>query len=137
MRGVGIIYTSTTLIHPSPSDLLHAAIETLLSATSKKDAAQTQILWSLSYKQSHPTYTTSNPPLETGFLPVLSNSGNQQSGIIHLKDLGPSLAFEDEVLRDVKTAWERITADDGDARGGFMSFEDREGIDVDDGENLR
>lgn len=59
---------------------------------------------------------------------------SQQSGILFLKDLAPSLALEDEVLRDVRAVWELITADDGDERGGFMQFEDREGGANEDGE---
>lgn len=56
------------------------------------------------------------------------DESNQQCGIIHLQELGPSLALEDEVLKDVRAAWERITADDGDDRGAFMQFDNRVGI---------
>ncbi len=44
--------------------------------------------------------------------------------VLQLPDLPPGLALEDDVLKHVKAAYERIMGDDG-AR--FMLFEDREG----------
>ncbi|KAL8723598.1 MAG: hypothetical protein Q9225_000140 [Loekoesia sp. 1 TL-2023] len=127
-EGQCIIYTSTSLLHPSASDLLSSAIQTLLSTVDNESSSNPEILWSLTYKQNHPAVSSSSslPPEEAP--PTADVTENQKCGILHLKDLGPSLALEDEVLRNVRAVWERITADDGDSRGGFMQFEDREGL---------
>lgn len=54
--------------------------------------------------------------------------------MIQLPDLGPDLALEDSVLRNVKAAWEKIVGEDVEA--GFMIFEDREGMgDEDEGDD--
>jgi len=44
--------------------------------------------------------------------------------VLQLPDLAPGLALEDDVLKHVKAAYERIMGDDG---AGFMLFEDRGG----------
>lgn len=131
----GIIYTSTTLSHPSTTLLLQSAIDTLL--TSLEEDPKPRILWSLSYTQHHaspspPPPRNTPPDIDDSATP--SNDSSQRSGIFHLKDLSPSLALEDEVLRDVRAAWERITAEDGELRGGFLQFEDREEICAEDEE---
>ncbi|KAI4115952.1 MAG: hypothetical protein LQ345_003541 [Seirophora villosa] len=131
-EGKGIIYTSTTLTQSAALILLRSAIDTLLSSVNEQPTPT--ILWSLSYTQHHhqPTPPSSLTGNEAS---VTSHArSSQQSGILFLKDLAPSLALEDEVLRDVRAVWELITADDGDERGGFMQFEDREGGANEDGE---
>ncbi|KAL8992250.1 MAG: hypothetical protein Q9188_007629 [Gyalolechia gomerana] len=125
-EGQCIIYTYTPLSHPSAPDLLRSAIETLLSTFSVDTPAQPEILWSLTYKLLH-TNSSSQPPIPN-HTDHQNHASNEKSGVLHLKDLSPSLALEDEVLKDVREVWERITADDGEGRGGFMQFEDREGF---------
>lgn len=36
----------------------------------------------------------------------------------------------------MREVWERITADDGEGRGGFMQFEDREGFGEEEEEEI-
>lgn len=45
--------------------------------------------------------------------------------IVNLPTLEPSLVLEDDVLRQVRAAWEKIAG--GDGGRGFMMFEDRDG----------
>ncbi|KAL8750003.1 MAG: hypothetical protein Q9184_006586 [Pyrenodesmia sp. 2 TL-2023] len=138
-EGQCIIYTSTTISHPSATLLLQSAINALLD--SLNESPKPEILWWLSYTQHHAIPSPSallNPQSDinnlTSFHP--ESIKQQRSGILHLQDLAPSLALEDDVLRDVRAVWERITADDGDARGGFLQFEDRAGLGGDDGDDL-
>ncbi|KAL8809515.1 MAG: hypothetical protein Q9200_003349 [Gallowayella weberi] len=131
-----IIYASLTLPHPSASDLLSSAIETLLSAL-PNESSKPDILWSLSYKQHHSIPSLPSPPIQkTDTANPLSQASTPNHGILHLQDLGPSLALEDDVLKDVRAVWERVTADDGESRGSFMLFEDREVIGGEDGEDV-
>ncbi|KAL9025987.1 MAG: hypothetical protein Q9196_005278 [Gyalolechia fulgens] len=133
-EGQCIIYTSTSFSHPSAPDLLRSAIDTLLSTFSMETTPKPDILWFLTYKQHHqlPSSQPSIPNPAHG----PEHASDRQSGVLYLQDLGPSLALEDDVLRDVRAVWECITADDGDARGGFMQFEDREGVGGEDDEDV-
>ena len=91
-----------------------------------------EVLYSLNYTQQYhvPTPTDAAPTVGATDDPAPSTP---RSGLLHLQDLSPSLALEDEVLRNVKRAWDVITADDGEARGPFMMFGEREGIGEDEG----
>ncbi|KAL8916783.1 MAG: hypothetical protein Q9172_006125 [Xanthocarpia lactea] len=129
-EGQSIIYASTALQDPSASQLLSLAIETFLSAV-PNEPRQPDVLWTLAYKQHHLIPSSPSRPSDPQTGPnddPADEESNQHCGIIHLQDLGPSLALEDEVLKDVRAAWERITADDGDDRGAFMQFDNRVGI---------
>ncbi|KAL8966591.1 MAG: hypothetical protein Q9197_005898 [Variospora fuerteventurae] len=127
-EGQCIIYTSTNLAHSSASLLLESAIDTLLSSVNEQPTPT--ILWSLSYTQQHPatppSFITSNQVSSS------QTRSDQQSGVLVLRNLDPSLVLEDDVLRDVRAKWELVTADDGDERCGFMQFVDREGIGEDE-----
>ena len=46
--------------------------------------------------------------------------------IIQMSDIPPGLVLEDDVLRSVREAWERIVGDD--VGMAFMNFEDREAV---------
>ncbi|KAL8675695.1 MAG: hypothetical protein Q9224_007409 [Gallowayella concinna] len=131
-----IIYTSLTLAHPSATNLLFSAIESLFSAI-PNEPSKPEILWSLSYKQHHFTSSLPSPSNQTTDTANRgSQAGTQDHGIMHLQDLGPSLALEHDVLKNVRMVWEQITAHDGETRGAFMQFEDREAIGGDDAEGL-
>ncbi|KAI4092833.1 MAG: hypothetical protein LQ344_003198 [Seirophora lacunosa] len=124
-EGKGIIYTSTTLAQSAALILLRSAIDTLLSSVNEQPTPT--ILWSLSYTHHH-HHPTPPSSLISNDASVTSHArSSQQSSVLFLRDLAPSMALEDEVLRDVRAVWELVTADDGDERGGFMQFEDREG----------
>ncbi|KAI4118164.1 MAG: hypothetical protein LQ338_007453 [Usnochroma carphineum] len=129
-EGKGIIYTSTHLSHPSTALLLKSAMDIFLDTLD--ESPRPKILWSLFYTQHHPTSSS------TSLVPDTEDSttapDHKCDRILCLRDLSPSLALEDEVLRDVRAAWEVITADDGEARGGFLQFEEREGVGAEDDE---
>lgn len=72
------------------------------------------MLWSLRYEQK--CLASSSQP-------------RNDNGIINLPSLSSSLALEDEILENVKTAWQHITGEEGEA---FMKFEAREGIGEDE-----
>ncbi|KAI4142992.1 MAG: hypothetical protein L6R39_004754 [Caloplaca ligustica] len=129
-EGQCIIYTSTTLCHPSTDLLLRSAVELLLSSI--EEDSKPDILWSVSYTQHHPSTATAPPQDVNDSAAPVNHNEHRNGGVFHLQELSPSLALEDEVLRDVKAAWERITAGDGDGRGGFMQFGEREGGGADD-----
>ncbi|KAL8672711.1 MAG: hypothetical protein Q9168_002836 [Polycauliona sp. 1 TL-2023] len=135
-EGQSIIYTSTTLAHPSASRFLSLAIETFLSAVPNEQVTP-DVLWTLAYKQHHPLVSPVplfNPHHSPNTDPANSER-THDCGIIHLQDLGPSLALDDDVLKDVRAVWDRITFDDKGTSGAFMQFEDREGFGgMDDGD---
>ncbi|KAL9586810.1 MAG: hypothetical protein Q9203_003726 [Teloschistes exilis] len=130
--GQCIIYTSTSLAHPSASDILASALKTLLSTIHTEGESEPEILWSMTYTQRHtiPSPSPSSTANSSSFSSTES-SRDLHHGILYLNELGPSLALEDEVLKDVRALWERITV--GDAEGeeggsGFMQFVEREGM---------
>ncbi|KAL8853784.1 MAG: hypothetical protein Q9221_001427 [Calogaya cf. arnoldii] len=127
-----IIHSSDTGECPDgqSSQFLSSAVETFLSAVSSEPIAP-ELLWTLSYKQRHSAPSSSSPNGDSA-----DHEKNQRCGIIHLKDLSPSLALEEDVLKDVRAVWDHITADDGDTRGAFMQFEDRVGLGDEDDEDV-
>ncbi|KAL9023039.1 MAG: hypothetical protein Q9180_008423, partial [Flavoplaca navasiana] len=136
-EGQTIIYASMTLSHPSSSQFLSSAIEKFLSAV-PNEATTPDVLWTLAYTQHHSLASpSSNPkPQQSSNVDPADFERIQHSGIIHLQDLSTSLAIDDNVLKDVRGVWERITLDDGDARGAFMQFEDRVGFGGEDDEDV-
>lgn len=90
------------------------------------------ILWSLHYSQIG-SLTTDQNGRGSSFTPDRPKSDPlNDSRIILLHDLNLGLALEDSVLSNVKAAWEQIVGED--TGGGFMMFEDRDGMDEDDEE---
>lgn len=83
------------------------AVTTLLDGVGEQ--LPPQQLWSMRYEQR---------------LPSGKESGPTHDQILTLKTLSAELALEDDVLRDVKSAWQRITKADPES---FMKFEAREG----------
>ena len=119
---IGVIYASTNPDTPSQaSQLLKTAIQDFLAAIPEDHEAD--ILWSVFYTQEHtlPMSTKENT----------ASSSNDQATctphrrIIELSDLPPGLALEDDLLRNVRAAWEKITGGNGE---GFMQFTEREGM---------
>lgn len=128
MIQIGIIYALCTTDPDSSlneekkgSELLTLAITTILASLHETQPPP-QILWKLSYQQSIHTHP---PPLPPNSPPPTNPLANH---IIQLSQVPPGPILEDEVLRDVRAAWERIVAEDGDGdvgRGSFMVFDDR------------
>lgn len=73
----------------------------------------------MSYQQTIPSQTTSE---------------SMDEHIIQMPGVPPYLALEDDVLRNVRVAWERIVGDE--VGRGFMNFEDRETEEGDEGDDL-
>ena len=93
--------------------LLSTAIGKLLDAIHEDMRPIT--IWSLRYSQQHPA------PQE------VDNSAKKTDGdglrkIIMISEPVIDLAFDDSVLREVRTTWQQITGQSE----GFMQFEDRE-----------
>ncbi|KAL8998774.1 MAG: hypothetical protein Q9169_002224 [Polycauliona sp. 2 TL-2023] len=136
--GQSIIYTSTSLAHPSAAQFLTSAVKAFLS-TVPNESTTPNVLWTLTYKQHH-SLPSLSPSSKTNEIPNADSEDdperNQRCGIVHLQDLSPSLALEDDVLKDVRAVWNRITLDDKETRGPFMQFEDREGFGGEDDEDV-
>lgn len=93
---------------------LRQAVDTLLDSIG--DLQDLQVVWSMHWEQRYP------PKAQT----------SDGSHIIALQSLSPDLAFDDDVLADVKNAWQRIAQpEDPD---GFMKFEARDGTTDEDDE---
>lgn len=99
-------------------------------------------LWTLNYSKKVPRASTCDNQSDSTTAPDATtknsprNSKSIQSRVIILPELGPDIALEDSVLREVETAWEKIV---GEEKGeGFMLFEDRgerQGNDNDEAED--
>lgn len=111
----GVIYGHTVNATPSGPSILSLAVSALLKSLPVRP--QGQVLWSMQYQQFHPPSGTS------------TSLGN----VSLCQDVLPSLVLEDDVVRDVRSIWERIT--ENDATSAFMTFGDREGMDSGDNGN--
>ena len=118
---IGVLYAQTSPYSATSVDnfcLLALAIAKLLQHLNED--ATPQVLWRMQYAQEMPRSSPSTP----------SPSSSSNDKIITIPDIPPGFILEDDVLRDVRTVWERIV---GEEKGdGFMNFADRE--DVDEGE---
>ncbi len=83
------------------------------------ESPKPQILWSLHYDQKHAPPATANDYDTNIKCPQVANPH-----VLKFPDVDPGLVLEDDVLKHVRAAWQRITGDDE----GFMVFEEREGI---------
>ena len=71
----------------------------------------------MQYQQSHPP----------------SSTCESLDDVSLCQDVSPTLVLEDDVLRGVRSTWERITENNGNS--AFMTFEDREGMNSEDNDN--
>lgn len=108
----GVLYASVALPPEQGFSKLKTSVAALLS--SLEGDARPSVLWSMRYQQ---TYSSPTEP-------------QAKDGVISLPSMSSSLALEDEVLDSVKTVWQEITGEEGEA---FMKFEAREGFGEDDG----
>lgn len=115
----GVIYASIS--HTAPAQafpLLHKAVKNLLSVV--LEDPKPDILWALGYTREHAI--SESPSKDTiGDLDDLASS-TLPNRILQLPDLPPGLVLEDDLLRTVRDAWEKITGGDGE----FMQFPERE-----------
>ena len=94
-------------------DWLEKAVHALLD-TSIEEEGEREILWSLSYSQRTSKTGGMSPNGDTG--PEITGRN------VIFSDSSTDLAFDDSVLREVRTAWQYITGNDT----GFTEFDDRE-----------
>ena len=73
-----------------------------------------EVLWNMRYQQRVPNATRRNAA---------------KHGIISLPSLSQSLAFDDSVIDEVKSAWHKVT---GEPEEHFMKFDARDGFEDDD-----
>lgn len=108
-------------VNAQPSEgfaMLNQSISNLLSAVDEPNAPS--ILWKLQYSQRGPTAVRTRSP---SFDPALPSTV-----------FGPpslDLAFDDVMLDNVKSAWDKIVGTDG---GDFLRFPSREGLEAADAE---
>ena len=110
-----VVYAQTT--YPTSHDsflLLNLALTTLLETLN--ETPKPEVLWTMQYAHRSPN-AIPNPP---------------RNHILTTPDVPPSLVLEDDLLRDIRGIWETIVGDD--ERSGFMTFEDREGVGTEEGE---
>ena len=122
---LGIIYAQ--IAHPKhsePHSLLQQAVKTLLASV--QEVPSPSILWTLQYNQ---IYLSPEQPAAHDANVNFDKISNDH--VLQLPDVAPDLALDDDVLKHVQAAYERIVGQEGAA---FMLFEDREGTgDADNG----
>lgn len=96
------------------------AVNNLLSVV--VEASRPEILWGLSYTQEHAISESPSKDIISDLDDLASST--LPNRILQLPDLPPGLVLEDDLLRTVRDAWEKITGGDGD----FMQFAEREGL---------
>ena len=110
-----VIYAQTLSSTSSEGySLLKFALKTLLN--SLDETTKPELLWTLQYIQQAPN-TNSIPP---------------HNQIITTPDVPLSFVLEDDILRDIRDIWENIMIEDPGS--GFMTFEDREGVETEEGD---
>ncbi|KAF2177181.1 hypothetical protein K469DRAFT_378932 [Zopfia rhizophila CBS 207.26] len=106
--GQSVLYVSTSLSGEKGFQLLGKAVETLLRTVDISPPPT--VLWSAQYEQRYSAANSSLPP----------------SSSEHVLKFPPSsvdLAFDDSILDQVKSVWQKIMGDDA---GEFLVFKDRE-----------
>lgn len=96
------------------------AVQSLLSVV--LEDPKPDILWSVEYDQEHAISKHPSKDI-TSDLDDLPSS-TLPNRILQLPDLSPGLVVEDDLLRTVRDAWEKITGGDGE----FMQFAERPGL---------
>lgn len=111
--------------HVGVHRLLQKAVNRLIDSIKEEPPAT--VLWYMHYNQQYEPPATTDDYDANIKCEDLSNNH-----VLRLPDLAPGLALEDDVLKHVQAAYNRIVGDGG---APFMIFEDREGTGDDDNEN--
>ena len=122
----GVVYAYA--IHKDHVDvhrLLQIAVDRLIDSIMEEPSATA--LWYMHYDQQYVSPATTDDYDANIKCEDLSNDH-----ILRLPALAPGLALEDDILRHVQAAYNRIVGHEGAA---FMIFEDREGTGDDDNDN--
>ena len=122
----GVIYAYA--IHKDHVDvhrLLQTAVNRLIDSIKEEPPAAA--LWYMHYDQKY------EPPISTDDYDAnIKCDDLSNDHVLRLPDLAPELALEDDVLKHVQAAYNRVVGEEGAA---FMIFEDREGTGDDENEN--
>ncbi|MCJ1475542.1 Rab proteins geranylgeranyltransferase component A [Lambiella insularis] len=108
--GQCIIYATTALSGPAGAQLLELASRRF--AETFPEGQRPDTLWRLEYSQLF------RPPAHG----AIQLGVDVRDSTILFKDSAANLAFDDDVLADVREAWSRVSG----MNDGFMQFEDRE-----------
>ena len=103
--------------------LLEEAVRQLLASVNENPAPV--VLWSMHYDRQYTSPFTPNGRTPDHF--EIASNAFPNDHVIELPDVMPSVALEDEVLRYVRTAYQRIV---GENDTGFMKFDDRGDIGI-------
>ena len=123
---IGVVYAYA--IHQHQVDahgLLQTAVDRFIDSIKEEPPATA--LWYMHYDQKYEPPATTDDYDTNIKCEDLSNDHT-----LRLPDLQPGLALEDDVLKHVQAAYNRIVGDEGTA---FMLFEDRDGTGDDDNDN--
>jgi hypothetical protein len=110
----GVVYATISRPKSQGRLWLDKAVSALLSCVSSPGEAT--LLWSMHYSQMYPTQDSED------FGPRIDGQS------ITFSSSNIDLAFDDNVLREVRKAWQHVTGEEN----GFMQFEDRELGEYDD-----
>ena len=126
INSTGVVYAHAIhKDHVYVHRLLQTAVSRLIDSI--KEGPPATALWYMHYNQRY------EPPATTDDYDVnIKYKDLSDDHILRLPDVAPGLALEDDVLRHVQAAYNKIVGGEGAA---FMIFEDREGTGDDDNEN--
>jgi len=108
----GVLYV-TTLQSNDSKQLLESAISNFLAST---EEGGVELLYSLYYEQEQTAKATSDS--------------------LEASEASLDLAFNDEILDDVEKQWKSILGETEADQATFMRFEDREGMNNEDDEDI-
>jgi hypothetical protein len=113
MTAIGVVYLSTVTSADSHGLLVEALSSLLSTITIDGDVPRSS--FQVYYEQK-----------------AASSSVEVDGPIIRMPQPCLDLAFNDDVMSHVRAAWDAVTRADGATDGaGYMTFEDREGVDDD------
>lgn len=100
-------------------NMLDAAVESLLHSVG--EGTKPEVLWTMRFVQAVPQQAPDS----------VTSAGREAAGenVITLRPMPSDAVLEDQVVEDVKKAWQRIT---GESEEAFMRFDAREGGDEDE-----
>ncbi len=96
------------------------AVKNLLSVV--VEDPKPDVLWGAHYTQEHAIAEHPSKDMISDLDDLASST--LPNRILQLPDLPPGLVLEDDLLRTVRDAWEKITGGDGE----FMQFAERQGL---------
>ncbi|KAI9701241.1 MAG: Rab proteins geranylgeranyltransferase component A [Candelina mexicana] len=118
--GQCVLYASITASTENGYGLLDIALKRLLDCAEEKEQPA-EVLWSMHYQQQSQRSTFVSRQQQTG--------SKSSENVLVFPSLALDLAFDDNILEQVREVWQKITAVDPESE--FMVFEDRQGFETD------